>query len=220
MRRRTITTIVTVLLLAGGAVAAAQVAADRAQASSDRRRAAATAGERSHDLRDVATLQSLAGRFDAARTAKDAAALRVVRGEFRTLAMKERTESRAQIAQGAAESRPGAVEPEEPRREIAAASLAEPAPASAATRASRGEPSTKQANDQRDRDVAAARIQMRRQEIVMDLRNLGGGTNAATLDHERALMRELILLAKAESSPARPQPGRERVSDQEAPRKP
>jgi hypothetical protein len=212
MRRRTITTIVTVLLLAGGIVAAAQVAADRAQASSDRR-AATSASERSHDLRDVATLQSIRTRFDAARKGKDTAALRVVRGEFRTLAMKEKAEGRGQVSSGGTDARPGAASPEGTRREIATASMAEPSPASAS---SRGEPSAGQ-----DRDAAvAAKILMRRQEIVMDLRNLGGGTNAATLDHERALMDELILLAKAEASPARREPGKKGGSTEETRGKP
>src|SRR5262245_46746984 len=207
--RRTIRTITAVLLLAGGAVAAAQVAADRAQASADRRTTTA-AKERTHDLRDVATLQSLASRFDAAR-GKDAGALRVVRGEFRALAMKERAEGRTQVVSDPPNPRPSPVVTEESRREIAVASAADSAPAM-------DDGSAGVKDD--PKAAASARIQMRRQEIVMDLRNLGGSTNTATLDHERALLGELIALAKAEGPSARPASAQQGSSTQKASSRP
>ncbi|MBI3449263.1 MAG: hypothetical protein HY049_10155 [Acidobacteria bacterium] len=205
--RRTIPTLTTIVL-ASCLPALAQ--APRPGVDAAQKKSVVTADRTAHrdDLRDVATLTALAKRHDAARAAKDKRALRLVRVDIRSAAMKELQEAQieaatstgtvvttaAAVSTGPVVRNAAAGPATGGRKTVKTASVSGPVPdEEAAPRSEKAD----RVDDARD-PATHDRIQTRRLEIANDLRNMPVATSDAQNTHERGLLTELIALAKAD----------------------
>lgn len=195
---RTMATWTTIGLLATGA-ASAQVVRDQAERAADRGEIRADARQRRDDLRDLARLQSLAARFDAARAAGDGDALRAVLVDLRGAVAGELAEGRVESAQARVEARRGAREARASRREAVRASVAERPAAEGDDRRDLRDDRRDRRDDARDAAVQA-RTQARRREIAAEMRVVLGSLDPAGLGRTRVLLDELIVLARAEAA--------------------
>jgi len=197
--RRTIPTLTTIVL-AGCLPALAQAPRPAAPAQN---RSAVKADGQAHrdDLRDVATLTALAKRHDAARSAKDKKALSLVRVDIRSAAMKELEESQiGAVSTAGTIVRNAAAVSMTPKR-IQTAGVSSPAPDEPSA------PSSEKAErrDDPSRAETRDRVQTRRLEIANDFRNMPVATSDAQSLHERALLSELIALAKVDAAGQTPE---------------
>jgi len=163
-----------ILLIACGA-ALARAAGDQGAVGPGIQQIRTQDGTRLEDLRSLERLEAIASRFDAARAAKDERALGAVNDELRRAAAGEMKIMKAEERRRTREER---ANPQELSLSIMVdrpgdGGEARPDPAE-----------------------AAARAQERRQEIALRLRHLGDSMEPADLDRERAMIGELIDLAR------------------------
>ncbi|MCY1078121.1 hypothetical protein [Archangium lansingense] len=152
------------LLLAGSAHAQSRM--ERAQ---DRHEVRQNAAQRSDDRMDVAELERVLERFDAARGRRNnAAELAAVDNRLRELLRAELAESRAETSQAKAEA----------RKEW-------------------GESRAENRDDVRDARVEAASLAARK-TIARELNSLMGARSPAQLNRKRELIVELVRLGKQE----------------------
>ncbi|QRN99046.1 hypothetical protein JRI60_08495 [Archangium violaceum] len=154
------------LLLAGSAHAQSQ--RDRIERAQDRHEVRQDTAQRADDRMDVAELERVLARFDAARARRNNAELAAVDDRLRELLRAELAEGRTEMAQARAEAR-------DDRRE-----------SRAETR-----------DDVRDARVEAA-SQTARKTIARELSSLSGARSQAQLERKRELIVELVRLGKQE----------------------
>lgn len=182
----------TTIILAGCLPALAQAPPKQIESTQPQHSAQTDRSARRADLRDVAKLNELARRHDAARSSRDKNAMSLVRSELRSCAMIELQKVGTETVRASADvSRDGAEIRSDHRRVIESASLSgHPA---------LDEQPRDEARDRRN-DVPQLTVQDRRLEIAAELRNMPVTTNDGQNVHERALIGELINLAKVDGS--------------------
>jgi hypothetical protein len=173
------------------ALACAQVGRDRRELRQDRR-------ERRDDRRDLVRLEALLADYDRALARKDLGALvrieDAVAAELRT----ERVETRVEVARDTAEVRRDRAEVRSERRELRGDVAAGDAAATAGDRHDLRDDRRDLRDDRRDRAVEVGTAQ-RRGGIAVELASLHGRTAPPELARKRALIAELVGIARAES---------------------
>jgi hypothetical protein len=176
----------------------AQVARDRAEKVRDRQALRQDGREKRDDWRDAARVEGLIARFDAARARGDFAALSAIDAELRGLLAAELTESRGELQRDRAEVRQDNREVRSDRRELVRDGAAGRGPL---VKADDRHDLRDDRRDRRDdlRDVRGeARQAARVAQIDSELAGLAGRSDAPSLDRKRALMGELVALARQE----------------------
>jgi hypothetical protein len=156
--------------------------------------------EQSDDLWDLARLEAMTGRFDAARESGDIRTLRHIDLQLRGAVATELRESHAELAGDRAEVARNNREVRASRREVARDVRRD---ASAGEQRDDRHDLRDDRRDRRDdrRDARAeARTLERRTEIATELRDLLGEYDDPSLDRKRALLGELTVMARAEVS--------------------
>lgn len=171
---------------------------NRVERAQDRKELRQDARQRLDDRMDVAKLEKALADFDQARAANQAAAMAGVDSHVMTLARQERAESGVEVAQKAAEVRRDGAEVRSDRREVVrdvrtghtGGQLADDARDLRDDRRDRRD-------DRRDlgHELGAAG---RRGDIAVEYKTLSGRMDAPSLDRRRALLVELIGIARAE----------------------
>jgi len=197
---RIITTIATTLLIATGA-ASAQSTRDATEQYRDYRQLRRPKVERQDVFRDLARLEALAGRFDAARSSKNQTVFHAVREEIRIAALAELAEGSAELAR----SRPQAAGSDGgasfTRREMQLSSVTGgPAEDQLPPERQDLRDTRRDLRDEQRNVARKAAKQKRRQEIAAAIRDLDGATDEASFDRERGMLGELIKIARAETA--------------------
>jgi len=176
----------------------AQVPRDRAEKAVDRQALRQDARQTRDDWRDAARLEGLIARFDAARARGDLAALGAIDAELQRLLAGELAESRAEYAQDRAEIRQDRRELGSDRRELRRDVATGRGPGVKADDVRDRNDDRRDLRDDRRDSRAEALHGGRVLQIDAELRGLTGRADGPSLDRKRALMGELVALARQE----------------------
>lgn len=183
----------------------AQAGRDRVEKAHDRGALRQDGRETRDDWRDAARLENLVARFDAARARGDLGALAVIDAELRGLLAGELAESRAEASRDRAELRQDQRELGSDRRELRRDG---PGAVRADDRHDRNDDRRDLRDDRRDARAEVVH-DARVGQINAELAGLSGRSDNPSLNRRRALMTELVALARRELR----QDGRESSED-------
>ncbi len=171
--------------------------ANSVQRAQDRHEIRTDKARRYDDWRDLNRLQGVLAKLDVARSNNNAAGLAAVDDELRTLVARELGEDRVEVAQAKAEVRRDNREVRSENREIRQ-DLAMGKPGQAMNDLhDRRDDIRDRRDDIRDAKVEKADLN-RTRAIALELNSLAGRFDAPSLDRKRALITDLIALAKVE----------------------
>jgi hypothetical protein len=171
--------------------------ANSVQRAQDRREIRADKARRYGDWRDLNRLQGVLAKLDAARASNNAAGLAAVDEELRALVARELGEDRVEVAQARAEVRRDNREVRSENRDLRHdIAMGKPGQAMNDLHDRRDDLRDRR-DDIRDTQVAKADLN-RTRAIARELNSLAGRYDAPSLNRKRALITDLIALAKVE----------------------
>jgi hypothetical protein len=185
---RSQTPIMATIIMAACLPAFSQTPQDRTEAMRERTSARMDSRSRRDDLRDLARIKAIAARYDAARAAHDDDALVTVRAEMRTAALNEIEEGRVEAARLRAEvAQDGDKAPSDRHGSVQVASMDGGVVPDRVSR-----------HDDTRGAAPRAKEETRRLQIAGELRDMPASMDEAHFGRERALLSELVTLAKPE----------------------